>query len=169
MVSKIGFGGSCHWCTEAIFLSLKGVKKVDQGWIASDGEYESFNEAVIVEFDTKVISLHELIAVHLYTHSCTVNHSMRGKYRSAIYTFREGQEQVAQSAVSDLQPEFQKPIITKVIPYKRFRINKDDYLNYYYSDPAKPFCRNIINPKLKILLNRFSKNVDPEKLKHLQK
>ena len=22
---EIGLGGGCHWCTEAIFLSLKGV------------------------------------------------------------------------------------------------------------------------------------------------
>jgi peptide-methionine (S)-S-oxide reductase len=49
MVSKIGFGGSCHWCTEAIFLSLKGVTAVKQGWIASDGQNSTFSEAVIVD------------------------------------------------------------------------------------------------------------------------
>jgi peptide-methionine (S)-S-oxide reductase len=167
MVSKIGFGGSCHWCTEAIFLSLKGVAAVKQGWIASDGQNSTFSEAVIVEFDLNTISLQTLIAVHLYTHSCTVNHSMRAKYRSAIYTFNEGQATAAQNAIEALQPEFEGVIITKVIPFKRFRLNSDNYLNYYYSNPGKPFCQNIVNPKLRVLLARFSNEADVGKLIHL--
>tara|TARA_B100000795_G_scaffold173674_1_gene130984 strand:- start:4871 stop:5212 length:342 start_codon:yes stop_codon:yes gene_type:complete len=35
---KIGLGGGCHWCTEAVFMSLKGVRSVRQGWIASDAK-----------------------------------------------------------------------------------------------------------------------------------
>lgn len=167
MVSRIGFGGSCHWCTEAVFLSLKGVTGVRQGWIASDGDNSTFSEAVIVEFNPKVISLQTLVAVHLYTHSCTVNHGMRAKYRSAIYTFNATQAADAQNAIEALQPDFEAPILTKIIPYKRFRLNKDEYLNYYYSRPDKPFCQNIIDPKLRLLLSRFSNEVDMEKLKHL--
>lgn len=167
MVSKIGFGGSCHWCTEAIFLSLKGVAAVQQGWIASDGQNLTFSEAVIVEFDAKVISLQTLIAVHLYTHACTVNHSMRAKYRSAVYTFNETQATIAQKAIEALQPEFESVIITKVIPFKRFRLNSDNYLNYYYSNPDKPFCQNIVNPKLRVLLARFADVADAGKLIHL--
>jgi peptide-methionine (S)-S-oxide reductase len=35
-INRIGFGGGCHWCTEAVFQSLIGVEKVEQGFIASD-------------------------------------------------------------------------------------------------------------------------------------
>ena len=49
-IDNIGFGGSCHWRTEAIFLSIKGVTKVDQGWIASEGDASSFSEAIVVYF-----------------------------------------------------------------------------------------------------------------------
>ncbi|WP_269200069.1 peptide-methionine (S)-S-oxide reductase [Pseudoalteromonas luteoviolacea] len=30
MKNKLGLGGSCYWCTEAIFRSLNGVEKVEQ-------------------------------------------------------------------------------------------------------------------------------------------
>ncbi len=32
--TKIALGGGCHWCTEAVFQSLKGVKLVEQGYVA---------------------------------------------------------------------------------------------------------------------------------------
>ncbi|MCG8307665.1 MAG: peptide-methionine (S)-S-oxide reductase [Cytophagales bacterium] len=37
MEHLISFGGGCHWCTEGIFQSLKGVRHADQEWIGSDG------------------------------------------------------------------------------------------------------------------------------------
>ena len=47
-MKKIGFGGGCHWCTEAIFQALNGVESVEQGWISSLNPYDTFSEAVIV-------------------------------------------------------------------------------------------------------------------------
>lgn len=165
LMEKLGFGGSCHWCTEAIFQSLIGVDKVEQGWIASEGEAADFSEAVIVTFSPDVITLETLVAVHLHTHSCTANHTMRAKYRSAVYTFNPAQGVAARLAIEDLQPEFDAPVITIVIPFKAFKLNGDQYLNYYYNNPAKPFCENIVSPKLKLLMERFAEKVKP----HLNK
>ena len=166
--ATIGFGGSCHWCTEAIFLSLKGVSSVQQGWISSGEASEFFSEAVMVTFDEQEISLDLLIAIHLHTHSCTSSHSMRDKYRSAIYTFDDLQMSVAGEALEHLQKEFPDPIITEVLNFHEFKLNKAEYLNYYYSNPEKPFCQNIVKPKLLELLNRFSKVVNDERLQHLR-
>ena len=30
---EVGFGGGCHWCTEAVFQALRGVQEVEQGFI----------------------------------------------------------------------------------------------------------------------------------------
>ena len=154
-MEQIGFGGSCHWCTEAIFQSLRGVIEVRQGWIASTGEAAGFSEAVLVAFNPQVISLAILIEVHLRSHSCTSEHSLRAKYRSAIYTFNSQQENAAQQIINELQSEFDQLIITKVLPFDQFRLNQEKYLNYYYNDPNKPFCQNIVSPKLNALRRRF--------------
>ena len=167
LITKIGFGGSCHWCTEAIFLSLRGVIDVEQGWITSTGTESSYSEAVIVSFDTTKISLSTLINIHLSTHSCTSNHTFRSKYRSAIYTFSGDQTEPARNTIIDLQAGYPDPIITQVLPYKDFKLNQQPYLNYYYKDPEKPFCRNFIDPKLRHLLHAFSKVTDTSKLGHL--
>ena len=163
-MEKIGFGGSCHWCTEAIFQSLRGVSLVEQGWIASDENNSAYSEAVIVTYDPASISLATLIAIHLYTHSCTSVHTMRSKYRSAIYTVSDEQALQSRQTLKMLQQEFSEPIITKIIPLAAFKLNEANYLNYYYSNPQKPFCKNIINPKLAILLKQFKNEVDSSKL-----
>lgn len=163
-MEKVGFGGSCHWCTEAIFVSLLGVINVEQGWIASVERTDDYSEAVIVEFDPESIPLQALISVHLHTHSSTSVHSMREKYRSAVYTFSADQQALAIGIIQALGQEFNEPIITEVVAFHDFKINKQEYLNYYYADPSRPFCQNIVNPKLRQLLRDFSGLVNTEKL-----
>lgn len=93
---RIAFGGGCHWCTEAVFQSLRGVEKVDQGCVASSVPNEALSEAVIVHFTPNLISLSNLIEVHLHTHQCTTSHALRHKYRSAVYAFDEEQAREAE-------------------------------------------------------------------------
>ncbi|RDX36878.1 peptide methionine sulfoxide reductase, partial [Kangiella sp. HD9-110m-PIT-SAG07] len=76
-LTQIGFGGGCHWCTETVFASLIGVVEVEQGWIASDGDADSFSEAVIVTFDPQQIPLKDLVQIHLLTHSSSSDHKFR--------------------------------------------------------------------------------------------
>lgn len=163
-LNKIGFGGGCHWCTEAVFQHLKGVVKVEQGWIASSGENETFSEAVIVYFDPIKITLSVLTEIHLRTHKSTSLHSMRNKYRSAIYTFCENQKVEIQTILSDLQTKFEKKIITKTISFVEFKASREQIQNYYKKNPEKPFCKSFIDPKLRVLLNEFSAYVKVENL-----
>lgn len=161
---KIGFGGGCHWCTEAVFQSLKGVLKVEQGFIAPKGERSTFSEAVIVHYDPTQIGLPDLIEIHLLTHNSTSEHSMRIKYRSAIYWFDAASETKSKLVVEDLQKGFGEKIITKVLPFGEFKSSDERFHNYYYTDPEKPFCETYISPKLTILRNRFGKKLDKGKI-----
>jgi len=156
---RIGFGGGCHWCTEAVFVALKGVKKVEQGFISSLVPNDSFSEAVIVSFDPEKIDLAILIEIHLRTHASTSDHSMRGKYRSAIYTFDDMQLLAAKTDIERLQSDFGKTIVTEVMPFVQFKSSDERFHNYYGTDPTRPFCTAYIDPKLKLIRERFSTNV----------
>jgi peptide-methionine (S)-S-oxide reductase len=162
--SKIGLGGGCHWCTEGVFESLLGISKVNQGWIASNGEHSNFSEAIEVHFDPAVISLSVLIEIHLYTHASTSNHSMRGKYRSAIYAYDDNQFNQSLDILKVLSADFDDALVTQVYAFKSFKPNKLELTDYFYSAPDRPFCQTYIQPKLKLLLARFNRHVDHEKM-----
>jgi len=156
-MQRIAFGGGCHWCTEAIFQQIRGVSQVDQGWVSSTHtDATTPSEAVIVHFDPSSISLDTLTEIHLCTHNATSNHTFREKYRSAVYTFSESQYQEAQTILEKKQKLFEKALVTKVYPFGEFRLNDEQYLNYYKSNPDKPFCQVRIEPKLRVLLERYS-------------
>jgi len=161
-ITKIGFGGACHWCTEAVFQALHGVLKVEQGWIASVEGQSDFSEAVIVHYNQEDISLITLIEIHLRTHRSSSNHSMRKKYRSAVYTFSSPQNEKAKTLISTFQPQFENKLITEVFPFESFRPSPDAIQNYYHKNPKKPFCTKYIDPKLKVLSDQFQ-----DQMKHI--
>lgn len=166
-LNKIAFGGGCHWCTEAVFQSLIGVELVEQGFVASLEPNESFSEAVIVHFDQLKISLKTLIAIHLHTHKSASSHSMREKYRSAIYAFNDDQMEQSNVILKIHQNDFGHKLITKVLPFSKFQASRESIQNYYENNPDKPFCKTFINPKLRLLMKQFSSYVKDDKIEHL--
>ncbi|MGK0412998.1 MAG: peptide-methionine (S)-S-oxide reductase [Polaribacter sp.] len=163
-LTKIAFGGGCHWCTEAVFQALIGVEKVEQGWVASTEKNNTFSEAVLVYFDDKKIDLKTLISIHLRTHKSTSNHSMRTKYRSAVYYFSNHQKEKSIKIIENLQSDFEATIITQIVAFKKFKPSKKEFKNYYQSNPNKPFCKTYISPKLKFLLQNFTNHIHKSKV-----
>lgn len=151
----VGFGGGCHWCTEAVFSALAGVDAVHQGFIRSDPPHDSYSEAVEVTFDPANISLEALIRVHLATHASTSNHSMRGKYRSAIYTADDATHVATQAALAKAGTETGARFVTAVLPHRGFKPSDARFKNYYVNDPSRPFCKTYVDPKLAKLKRDF--------------
>ncbi len=152
---KIGFSGGCHWCTEAVFESLTGIQQVEQGYISENSTPDLFYEGVLVYFDINLIDVKDLIEIHLHTHQSTSNHSMRSKYVSGIYTFNTAQYTSASTALNELEASFDEQIITKVFHFGRFKISRPEIRSYYKTDPERPFCKIYIDPKLKLLREKF--------------
>lgn len=153
---RVGLGGGCHWCTEAVFQALRGVGDVAQGFVRADAPHDSWSEAVVVTFDPDAIDLKSLIEVHLRTHASTSRHKMRGKYRSAVYCFDDGQARSASEALESLQAGFPERLVTCVLPHVSFRPSDRRFHDYYATDPDRPFCRTYIDPKLRLIRETYS-------------
>ncbi|UYW00466.1 peptide-methionine (S)-S-oxide reductase [Flavobacterium agricola] len=158
MNNKIGFGGGCHWCTEAVFQSLHGVEKVEQGWIDSEPPYNYPSEAMIVHYNETIL-LADLIAIHLLTHSSTKQHSMRGKYRSAVYYFNSDDEKRIATILEELKKQDLQNYITLNLKFVGFTQNKEMQLNYYLKNKKAPFCTAYISPKLTALRAKYGAKV----------
>ena len=154
-VREIGFGGGCHWCTEAVFAALHGVIRVEQGFIRADAPDDSFSEAVVLTFQPDKISLGSLIEIHLRTHSSTSNHSMRGKYRSAVYVMDDAQAEAARRVLADVGRGFDAPLVTRILPFRAFRASDERYQRYAEKNAGGPFCTTFIDPKLALLRKEF--------------
>ena len=157
---SIGFGGGCHWCTEAVFDSLRGVARVQQGFIQSTAPYDNFSEAVIVSFDPNIISLSVLTDIHLRTHASGSNHSMRGKYRSAVYVKDAAQHTQIERVLKQLSDGFEMPRVTHVLRLAAFKPSGPRFQNYYKNGPERPFCKTYIDPKLAMLRRDYGAYVD---------
>jgi peptide-methionine (S)-S-oxide reductase len=157
---RIGFGGGCHWCTEAVFQSLRGVEKVEQGFIRSTPPHDTWSEAVVVHFDVSEIDPETLIEVHVRTHAATRQHSLREKYRSAVYVFDQAQANAAKETLERLQDAFDGQLITQVLAFVAFRPSAPRFQDYYRSDPQRPFCQRYIDPKLALIRRKFTHRIE---------
>ncbi len=156
---RLGFGGGCHWCTEAIFAALRGVTTVEQGFIRSDPPDDSWSEAVHITFDPAQIDAETLIEIHLRTHASTSNHKMRGKYRSAIYVHSDDDVAEIGHILDRLQTGFADPLVTRVLPFRGFRASDPRFQNYHQKNAGGPFCTRYIDPKLDQLRSRFAQHL----------
>ncbi len=159
---RVGLGGGCHWCTEAVFQSLRGVERVEQGFIRSTPPDDDWSEAVIVHFDPDAINLDILIEVHLRTHSSSRAHRLRGKYRSAVYVADEGQREQAQAILEGLRSGFETDPLTRALALESFRPSDPRYRNYYRNNPDGPFCQRFIDPKLALIRSEFADYADTD-------
>lgn len=156
----LGFGGGCHWCTEAVFQAFRSVDSVEQGFIRSTPPDETWSEAARVTFDPSVLPIDVLVEAHLLTHSATSDHTMRGKYRSAVYVEDPALTKAVQAALDQQRPAFDAPLVTRVLPLAGFRQSEPRFRNYYATDAERPFCRTYIDPKLARLKARFGRTLD---------
>lgn len=166
------FAGGCFWCTEAVFLKLRGVSSVLPGYTGGhvpNPTYEQVSsgttghaEAIKFEFNPEQISYRDLLEVFFATHDPTTlnrqGNDVGPQYRSVIYYADDEQKQQAENIVIELQEDkaFPNPIVTTIEPLGEFYEAEDYHKNYFERNQGQPYCQVIIAPKLKKFKEKFA-------------
>ncbi len=159
--------GGCFWCTEAIFLDLKGVKTVVSGYIGGKIPNPTYKEictgttghaeAIQITYDPKEISYGELLEIYFATHDPTTlnrqGNDVGTQYRSEIFYHSEKQKEIANDYIDLLVQEkiFNSPIVTKLSPAVTFYPAEDYHQNYYNQNKTQSYCHYVITPKIEKL------------------
>jgi peptide-methionine (S)-S-oxide reductase len=165
----------CFWCTEAVFLELKGVKKVESGYtggLVPDPSYEQVcqgttghAECVQVTYDPSQISFKRLLEVFFKTHDPTTlnrqGNDVGTQYRSGIFYHDEEQKKVAEEvkAALDKSGAFDRPIVTEITKFKTFYKAEEYHQNYWARNPTQGYCRAVIPPKIEKLRKVFAEDL----------
>jgi peptide-methionine (S)-S-oxide reductase len=156
--------GGCFWCTEAVFVDLKGVEKVESGYSGGMVQNPSYRqvcagttghaEAIQVTFDPNVISFKEILEVFFATHDPTTlnrqGNDVGPQYRSGVFYHTPEQKAIAEEVIQDLNSQhlWNAPIVTEVTPFKNFFKAEDYHQEYFKLHGEQPYCQFVIAPKV---------------------
>jgi methionine-S-sulfoxide reductase len=153
-VETIVFGGGCFWCTETVFLMIKGVKSVDPGYAGSPKA-----EVVKVEYDPEQIAFEELLQVFFSSHDATqVNRQgadVGEQYRSVIFYTTERQREKAQHYIDVVNKSATQRFATEVEPLEQFIPAEEYHKNFYQSGQRRDYCELVIDPKVDKIQKKF--------------
>jgi methionine-S-sulfoxide reductase len=120
---------------------------------------------VQVTFDTKVLSLKDLLEVFFALHDPTTLNRQGAdsgtQYRSAVF-YRDAKQRAAvEEFIRDLTARrvFSAPVVTEVAPFRAFYRAEAYHQDYYRQNPYQPYCQMVISPKLAKLQKLFKDRV----------
>jgi peptide-methionine (S)-S-oxide reductase len=160
----VTLGGGCFWCTEAVFLEMKGVKNVTPGFSGGHIKNPAYREVITgrtghaevirIEFDPAEVSFKEILKVFFLTHDPTTLNRQGAdvgtQYRSAIFYHSEEQKKIAEEIILNLTREkaYDNPIVTEVTQFTNFYVAEDYHHNYFSRNPNQPYCQYVVAPKV---------------------
>jgi peptide-methionine (S)-S-oxide reductase len=166
------FGGGCFWCMEAEFQRVPGVISVTSGFAGGQTENPTYQEVCTgdtghaevtqIEFDRQKISYEKLLKYFWDAHDPTTLNRQGAdegtQYRSIILYNSEAQKEAAIKSKTEAQKDFKSPIVTEIVPLKKFYKAEDNHQNYYNNNRYMPYCQVVIRPKL----DKFEKELKQE-------
>lgn len=167
--------GGCFWCLEAVYLELRGVIHVKNGYAGGHvanptyeqvcGKRTGHAEVVQVEFDPSAITYAELLEVFFTIHDPTTKdrqgNDIGPQYRSVIFTDGPDQERIAAEQLALAKAHWEDPIVTELRPLETFWPAETYHDNYFARNPQNPYCAVVVAPKVskarKMFLEKLAK------------
>jgi peptide-methionine (S)-S-oxide reductase len=166
--------GGCFWCTEAVFLDVVGVSKVESGYTGGTVANPTYKqvcggdtghaEAIRVTFDPDELSYDDLLDIFFATHDPTQlnrqGNDVGTQYRSAIFPQNEEQERKAREAIARNNPDHGNAVVTTIEPMGEWYPAEDYHQDYWAGEGQRnPYCLAMIPPKLQKLRKSFQARV----------
>lgn len=161
------FAGGCFWCTEAVFLEVKGVEKIVSGFtggfIKNPAYREVCNETtghaegIQITFNPKEVAYEDLLEIFFATHDPTTLNKQGAdvgtQYRSAIFYHSKEQKEKAEKYIQLIEKEklYANPIVTQIEEAGVFYLAEEYHQNYYNQNKEQGYCQYVIAPKLEKL------------------
>jgi peptide-methionine (S)-S-oxide reductase len=160
----VTLGGGCFWCTEAVYVQVKGVLDVESGY--SNGQvrqpsYEDVctgttghNEVVKLVYDPAQVSTRELLEIFFVIHDPTTlnrqGNDTGTQYRSGIYFGSAAQEAVAREVIAEMAASgvYSRPIVTEVVPLDNYWPAEDYHQDFFARNPNQGYCMAVAAPKV---------------------
>jgi len=174
-LQTLTLGGGCFWCTEAVYVRVKGVVDVESGYSnghTSSPTYEQVcsgntghAEVVKLVYDPQIISTRELLQIFFVIHDPTTlnaqGHDHGTQYRSGIYFQNQEQQQVAQAMLAELTQSgvYTQPIVTEVLPQTNYWPAEDYHQDYFEQHPHQGYCMAVAAPKVAKFRKTFARLV----------
>jgi peptide-methionine (S)-S-oxide reductase len=167
----ITLGGGCFWCTEAIYLNVRGVTAVESGYTNGDVKNPTYeqvctgrtghNEVVKITFDGGVISLDQILQIFFVVHDPTTlnrqGNDSGTQYRSGIYVNSGEQEAAAKAFISKLIADKTfSQITTEVAFVDNYSKAEDYHQNYFANNPNQGYCAFVVGPKVEKFRKTFA-------------
>ena len=162
--------GGCFWCTEAVFLDVVGVSKVESGYIGGQIDNPTYKqvcsgdtghaEAIRITFDPDQLAFGGLLDIFFATHDPTQlnrqGNDVGTQYRSAIFPMEAGQEAAAKAAIDRANADLGGRVVTTIEPLGTWWPAEDYHQDYWASEGQRnPYCIATIPPKLQKLRKSF--------------
>jgi len=172
-------GGGCFWCMEAVFERLPGVVSVTSGFAGGTTENPTYQqvctettghaEVTEIVFDPAKISYNKLLEVFWQAHDPTTLNRQGAdegtSYRSIILYRDEKQRLEAEKSKLAAQADFKHPIVTEIVPLKKFYKAEDYHQQYFDNNTNQAYCQVVIAPKLEKLEKEKVIQVTPQTTK----
>ena len=174
-LQTITLGGGCFWCTEAVFVKVRGVTDVESGYCNGHlvkPSYEQVcsgdtghNEVVKLVFDPAQISLREILEIFFVIHDPTTlnrqGNDAGTQYRSGIYFSTPEQGEIATNMLADMTQGkvFGRPIVTEVLALSNYSPAEDYHQDFFERNPFQGYCMAVAAPKVEKFRKTFARLV----------
>jgi peptide-methionine (S)-S-oxide reductase len=169
----ITLGGGCFWCTEAVFVRVKGVLDVESGYCnghtlkptyaqVCEGD-TGHNEVVRLTYDPEVISLRELLQIFFVMHDPTTlnrqGNDAGTQYRSGIYWSDEADREVAQQVLDQVNAALSGCVVTELRNLENYSPAEAYHQDYFENNPHQGYCAFVVAPKVQKFVHTFADKV----------